>query len=189
MATVDKCAEAIKALAEHKGSSRQAIVKYFKNELKLDNAQAVAKALKGASCIPFGGQLCSRDCSCLLGVASRRRRCKGRADTDWAVLQGAPLPHSALMSSHSRLNFCVCAARQVKGVEFAEKAEDRVDVERLAPPKDESSAPAKKGDTVHVACACSAKQNAPAAPCVVTSSRVATRRRWHAARRHEVRLS
>jgi hypothetical protein len=44
-------------------------------------------------------------------------------------------------------------APQVKGVEFAEKAEDRVDVERVKPPKDATSAPAKKGDTVHVSCA------------------------------------
>jgi FK506-binding nuclear protein len=43
--------------------------------------------------------------------------------------------------------------RQVKGVEFAEKAEDRVEVEQVKPPKDASSAPAKRGDTVHVSCA------------------------------------
>jgi hypothetical protein len=46
-ANVDKAVAAIKALAEHKGSSRQALVKYFKIELNIDNAQAVAKALKG----------------------------------------------------------------------------------------------------------------------------------------------
>ena len=46
---------------------------------------------------------------------------------------------------------------QVKGVEFAEKAEDRVDVERLSEPKDAASAPAKKGDIVHVACAHNAR--------------------------------
>jgi hypothetical protein len=48
-ANVDKAVAAIKALAEHKGSSRQALVKYFKIELKIDNPAAVAKALKGAS--------------------------------------------------------------------------------------------------------------------------------------------
>ena len=68
--------------------------------------------------------------ACVLARGARRRA---------ACAQ--PLTHDARPDS------------QVKGVEFAEKAEDRVDVERLAEPKDAASAPAKKGDTVHVACA------------------------------------
>jgi hypothetical protein len=42
---------------------------------------------------------------------------------------------------------------QVKGVEFEEKAEDRIGVEQLKPPTDAASPPSKKGQTVHVSCA------------------------------------
>ena len=45
--TVEKCVDAIKALADHKGSSRVALVKYFKNALHIDNPAAVAAVLKG----------------------------------------------------------------------------------------------------------------------------------------------
>jgi hypothetical protein len=45
--TVDQVVAAIKALQDYKGSSRAAVLKYFKNELQIDNPALVAKALKG----------------------------------------------------------------------------------------------------------------------------------------------
>ena len=93
--TVEKCVDAIKALADHKGSSRVALVKYFKNALHIDNPAAVAAVLKGV-CVSVIG---------LWRAADTRRGAEGvsRGVLTQTLPDALRLPHAPRFSRLKRM--------------------------------------------------------------------------------------
>ena len=74
---------AIRAVQDHKGASRQAIVKYLKSEFQCENGVAIKKALKSDKLIQTGQSFRVK------GDAPSRRRPTKRASEDVTVGDGA----------------------------------------------------------------------------------------------------